>query len=1205
MGLRGTTLALVGGLLAIGLYSASPFLSDRMLGTGEAYNYSLSVADAVTQMRAGVFPPLAGQTLYAFNGRVHPLRNAPYLHYLAYALDVASLHRLTFWQLQDASLALSIILAGLACYLGLRRGLECPPWAAFALSAVYGLSPALLGAAYSFDLYMTVHAAVFVPLAIGACLRGCLRPSFSADAWLAAALAGAWFAHPPVALWLTAGVAWIRILAFLADPGWRELRRGAAGAALAAGLASFVFVSAASLRASLETLSAGGSWAAVPPVILQNLRLAFPASLLPVSHDAGKPSDLQFGYVPWILLALTIAGLCRLDWRRNGRNRAILAAGAGSVAFVCLILLMVLPVHDLTRFLWDHVPYFALELTALWPTQRLYLVAVSFTLFGAALVLPRGFAGFRLPWWLGALAVILGLAWTFREARPFVRRGFGDRWTSESSQAAYRPSNIDITITSYAYLDSSPTFVNGSVDPQYEFRLLRGGIDEITSPLTAAVVTAPVVDRGIVQPKGIPAITLQPGRRYLLTFNFLTPPNTGYLQLIGPMTRRSYALPSAGSFRGFGMLAGERRTISIWTDGDRPERIEMRFSWSLLQYSTPAGFAEYTLQEVRPGDLPIRLEGYLPLRFSVDSPGIGCTVETPQRFILGYEAKVNGEAVTPLASPDRQVMVPLPAGHSEVELVYRGPPAARAAFWICLACWAAFAAWRICGSPVPVFPSEELRTAFAGAFRFIRGNTAACIAGAACAAALIAGAVRYGRHRAYLGAIGPIQIRFMLPYGKYAANEPLLATGRVGAGVIVCVNCIDSRHVRLSADLWGRYYETGPIELDFFRPHTLVISDSALYPPDNPAFLSLTPNESSRLLSEFRADLDGQIAMKREAFAYGSKISEILVGRSDFGSINTARFSGTILGVRRLPIPRSLVLPWGRFARVSVRFPTGRAGKSEPILASISGAKALLCYATYLSADRLKLTCPGPDGAPRSSEVVYDPIRSHEIDIRSGVSNDAALAQVMECAFDGRELFGPRPFHPSSEPPLVVSGLDDSGAPGILDRFTGPRMQLDVVADRAPTGAPAADGPVHLVIGLAAGKAGRSDPLVSTGHTGAADLVYVNYSDATHVRIGIDHWASPGAISDPIPVDYKVPHEIWVDMASLNSPAGQSAGSPVTVIFDGKVALASPIRPFPSTPDEVAIAKNQVGASTTDPSFGGVLYFVERLGPAAIPAPQS
>ena len=144
MGVRLSRIGLAVALLAVGLLAASPFLTGRLVGTGEAFNYDLSVADAVVQMRHGIVPPLAGQTQYAFNGRIHPLRNAPYLYYLAAAVDAATLRRLQFWELQNVSLTLSLVSAVFACYLGLRWATGCPRSLAFFLAAAYGLSPSLL-----------------------------------------------------------------------------------------------------------------------------------------------------------------------------------------------------------------------------------------------------------------------------------------------------------------------------------------------------------------------------------------------------------------------------------------------------------------------------------------------------------------------------------------------------------------------------------------------------------------------------------------------------------------------------------------------------------------------------------------------------------------------------------------------------------------------------------------------------------------------------------------------------------------------------------------------------------------------------------------------------------------------------------------------------------------------------------------------------
>ena len=61
----------------------------------------------------------------------------------------------------------------------------------------------------------------------------------------------------------------------------------------------------------------------------------------------------------------------------------------------------------------------------------------------------------------------------------------------------------------------------------------------------------------------------------MLSFDFKTPPFKGWIELVGPLLRRFYTLPEAGAPRGFGMLHGQRRAISISTDSDKPERVAL------------------------------------------------------------------------------------------------------------------------------------------------------------------------------------------------------------------------------------------------------------------------------------------------------------------------------------------------------------------------------------------------------------------------------------------------------------------------------------------------------------------------------------------------------------------------------------------------------------------------------------------------------
>ncbi|HEX2101571.1 MAG TPA: hypothetical protein VHF69_12945, partial [Candidatus Synoicihabitans sp.] len=361
-----------------------PFLTSAGVGTGEAYNYSLALADGVQQLRAGEAPVLVGQTEFAFNGRVHPLRNAPYLFYLAGLLDVLTWRHLSFWQLQNLSIALSLALAVLTTWFGLRWSGGCSRITAFGLTALFVFSPALLGAAYSLDLFMTVHAAPFVTLALASALRECRTRSPSNDLLLALALGAAWWAHPPTALWTTAIAAPVRVAA-IPDARWLGslLRFLAAGLSIAA-LIAYVFVSATEITPYQQLSDHRADFKArFVDVTLTSIDETFPGVVLPVSREAQSLTDVQYGYGLATVLTLSLmAAVARL------RTRRALVGPAMMLGAALLLVLLALPVPVLTSWIWRTLPVGVHTLTGAWPSQRLFLVAAAATVVAAAALQP-------------------------------------------------------------------------------------------------------------------------------------------------------------------------------------------------------------------------------------------------------------------------------------------------------------------------------------------------------------------------------------------------------------------------------------------------------------------------------------------------------------------------------------------------------------------------------------------------------------------------------------------------------------------------------------------------------------------------------------------------------------------------------------------------------------------------------------------------
>ena len=849
---------------------ASPFLTSRALGTGEAYNYSLATADAVSQVRAGVWPVLVGQTEFAFNGRLHPLRNAPLLAYAAIALDCVTLRRLDFWTLQNLTLALALTGAGLACHRALVRHTAAPPPLASLLASAYLLCPALLAAAHGMDLYMTVIALPFVPLAIGAAVS-CLQGRSSALLALAVTLAACWLAHPPVAFWTTAATLPLVVagLWWRPPPAARTWWLYPAALALFVVLAGFVFASA---------------WSAVPPGniggdrgangIAAVVALAAGDSLLPVSATADRLGDFQLGWTLWVL---TIACLLAARRQRHRPALCLLLVGGGLLCFL-------LPVPALNAWLWRYAPGLVVNLTGQWPMQRLYLPLAALIVFSAALV-----------WRPGALrprpvrfAVALGVLWMAGQAAPFVRRGFATRQSAEDTARSHASGNLDLTQIAYAFLPTPGDYVRGVRDPAYGLRLLAPfDLHEVATNWQAPLPVSAATVRGELFAGAPVSLTLQPGIRYRLDLEFLAPPFAGSLTIRGPLLARGYPLPSAGRERGFGMAPGNVPQLSLWTDLPVAETVALTLDAPGAAADSP--LARFTLNPVPASALPLRLQSLMPLRAHVQA-GTAGYLETPRVYLPDYRATVEGEAVPIQPSPEGLLLVPVPAGESEVVVSYDGPWYLRAAFRFGLAGWL--------GVGVLVLVRRWGRPGWR--LRLPPRWVAAGLVGALLAAGAGAALAWWPRDEG----VGPMRIRFFLPRGETNRSQPLLVSGRTGDGTFVYVRYIDDRHVVIGVDVWGRLgAESGPIETDYWAAHELTVTHGGLYPRDHPRLADVPAKARARLHQELEVRLDGREVLSREIEIPAAGRGAFFVGRNPIGGSSCEpAFAGRILSAERLPV---------------------------------------------------------------------------------------------------------------------------------------------------------------------------------------------------------------------------------------------------------------------------------------------------------------
>jgi hypothetical protein len=680
-------------LFGTALWLAHSYFSSRMIGTGDALWYYNSLADAVTQFRAGVFPVFVGQSDFSFNGSVYPLRAAPYFQYLAGLLDALTLHRLDFLSLEHLTAILSIVGGVLVTYWALVWVAPKSRWQAAALAILYASSPGVIGLFYAQDLYMSGMAIPWVPLAFAAALRSFEDQSLCPLAILAASLAALWWAHSPIAFWATA-MATVGQLARIAAGGTsrHSLKRQVQAASIFCILAAYPIISVFLLRTPGEPIV---PYTMDREALLKVVGDSFPSSILPLQIGQPNLSFLQVGYSLWFLLLLSLA-----VWPHQKPR----AAGAVLIGSALFLILLLLPVPGATRFLWFHFPETIVGMTLYWPMQRFCILIAAATVVVAQALVWRGNASalserFRFA---GSLALACAVAWSGFEMTRFFQLAKLQSQSPQDSRRWDRLENVAVQRHTYGLFPRRPTyFTHGVVEPRLEVHLLDVQSGKVVASDYGAALSAQSGQEFICRidaNPGIldlgPPIRLLPGEKYFLTFAFNRADTRGVLQLSGPTFYREYALPSSGEAKSFGSSAQSERSIVVWTTMSAPETISLRFI-PTGERAAPTDFipfARFAQQKIDEQELPIRVTSLIPFRATVDSrtPAL---LETPRMYVPGYKATVGGEPTRVGRSEENLVEVPIPAGRSTVEIRYAGPPLLHLAFWGSFCAWVLAVIW--------------------------------------------------------------------------------------------------------------------------------------------------------------------------------------------------------------------------------------------------------------------------------------------------------------------------------------------------------------------------------------------------------------------------------------------------------------------------------------------------------------------------------
>ena len=137
---------------------------------------------------------------------------------------------------------------------------------------------------------------------------------------------------------------------------------------------------------------------------------------------------------------------------------------------------------------------------------------------------------------------------------------------------------------------------------------------------------------------------------------------------------------------------------------------------------------------------------------------------------------------------------------------------------------------------------------------------------------------------------GAARLRLQFPTDRLGGSEPLVVTGRAGAGDFLIVRYVDAHTIQFGHDHWGSPLQwSAPIAVDYAAPHVVEVDLASLHPGAAPAGLAAT--------------LDGRpvwVAPDR----FFPATPEVSFGRNAIGgSACDLYFHGAIFAIDRLPVP--------------------------------------------------------------------------------------------------------------------------------------------------------------------------------------------------------------------------------------------------------------------------------------------------------------
>ncbi|PTX92597.1 phospholipid carrier-dependent glycosyltransferase [Opitutus sp. ER46] len=424
---------------------------------------------------------------------------------------------------------------------------------------------------------------------------------------------------------------------------------------------------------------------------------------------------------------------------------------------------------------------------------------------------------------------------------------------------------------------------------------------------------------------------------------------------------------------------------------------------------------------------------------------------------------------------------------------------------------------------------------------------------------------------------GPLELEVRFPIRPAGEREPLLHSGWYGKADHLGLEYGEGRRIRfVFAHDGGATQASRWVAIDPARTYRMRVEFGSLLPPEtHPVLRGRSVDAVQRLTRGVRVELAGEVLLDGYQRSEAATSDQILVGRDPKGAKDPARFSGELRAVAR--DGRIDTLVGADSSPCVLQFALAEVGAdiAQPLL-SVNTAGGPETWCVRSAGGALVFGRVTADGVRESAQITAERSRLHRLEFRC---REVGGERRTWLVLDGVPVWtvAGRSFRRGD---VISIGI----APAGLGRFAG--RILEVEARGAAAGAVERFDQVSLRVTLPTRRTiGAREPLATTGVTGGADFLFVEYLDAARIRFGLEHWGKSPIYGAPLAWADAEPRQLAIRLGSF--PGADPGAGRVEVSVNGRPMWSAPARFYRADAADVFIGTNPVGGTACSERFSG------------------